>query len=204
MNNTSEKDLSRKEKIINVTLEIIKSDGIEGVTIRKIASGAEVNVALISYHFGSKENLINEALKILIGDLRSSFSILDDCNLSSREKLQSFLIRYFSIAIRYPDIIRSILLKGSVSFQSQSEFVQYLKTTGLGKIQGILTDLTGNNNPTQLITLMFQIIGAIGFPILIFPVINNVTKLDVTLAENLDDYIGKLLDNYFGKYNKCK
>ncbi|HEY5561718.1 MAG TPA: TetR/AcrR family transcriptional regulator [Clostridiaceae bacterium] len=202
MDTITENDLSRKEKIVNATLEIMKKEGIDGVTIRKIASRAEVNVALINYHFGSKENLINEALKILVGDLRYSFSILEDSNLSSREKLQSFLVKYFSVAIRYPDIIRNILLKGSVSSKSQIEFLQFLKTSGLGKIQDILRDLTGNSNPIELTSIMFQIIGAVAFPLLIFPVINTVAQLDATLVGSLDDYISKLLDNYFGKYNK--
>lgn len=204
MDNMSEKDLSRKEKILNVTLEIIKNDGLDGVTIRKIASGADVNVALINYHFHSKENLINEALKILVGDLRASFTVLDDGNLSSREKLQKFLIKYFSTALQYPDILRQILLKGNTPFQTQSEFMEFLKTSGLSKLRDILRDLTGINDPFELVTIMFQIMGAIAFPILIFPALNNIIEIDSPLIGSLDDYIDKLLDSYFGKYDKNK
>lgn len=46
-----------KEKILDATLHLIKSEGIDSVTIRKIASEAGTNVALINYYFGSKENL---------------------------------------------------------------------------------------------------------------------------------------------------
>jgi len=95
-------------------------------------------------------------------------------------------------------------LKGSVSSKSQIEFLQFLKTSGLGKIQDILRDLTGNSNPIELTSIMFQIIGAVAFPLLIFPVINTVAQLDATLVGSLDDYISKLLDNYFGKYNENK
>ena len=46
-----------KQKIIMTAIECIESEGLQGVTIRKIADQAGVNVAAINYHFGSKEQL---------------------------------------------------------------------------------------------------------------------------------------------------
>jgi AcrR family transcriptional regulator len=52
------KDLSRIKKTLLETAEALFSDkGYNGTSIREIARSADVNLALVNYHFGSKENL---------------------------------------------------------------------------------------------------------------------------------------------------
>lgn len=56
-----------KNKIINTTIELMKySDSIEQLSIRKIASKAEIGTGLINYHFGSKEQLIKTSVRTFI------------------------------------------------------------------------------------------------------------------------------------------
>ena len=43
-----------KEQIIDVATELFAKDGYNGTSVRDIASEANVNVAAINYHFGSK------------------------------------------------------------------------------------------------------------------------------------------------------
>lgn len=45
------------EKILNVAEREFAANGYEGTPLRKIASGAKINQALINYYFGSKEKL---------------------------------------------------------------------------------------------------------------------------------------------------
>jgi len=53
-----------------------RSEGFHGITVRKIAAKAGVNVAAVNYYFGSKENLISEALAYLTVQLKDTFNIL--------------------------------------------------------------------------------------------------------------------------------
>lgn len=46
------------EHILNSALEVLARDGYQRMTVRAIAEEAGVNHALISYHFGGKENLL--------------------------------------------------------------------------------------------------------------------------------------------------
>ncbi|GAB3285252.1 TetR/AcrR family transcriptional regulator [Parahaliea aestuarii] len=48
---------SKREKILDVAEELFALHGFDGVTLRQIASGAKVDVALASYHFGKKLDL---------------------------------------------------------------------------------------------------------------------------------------------------
>jgi AcrR family transcriptional regulator len=63
-----------KEKIVDATIALIgKSASIESVTIRDIAAKAGVGVGLINYHFQTKENLINQCVQKIIGNVISRF-----------------------------------------------------------------------------------------------------------------------------------
>ncbi|RLA44030.1 MAG: TetR/AcrR family transcriptional regulator [Gammaproteobacteria bacterium] len=50
---------TKRDRILNTAEELFALHGYDGVTMRKIASGASVDVALASYHFGKKLDLFN-------------------------------------------------------------------------------------------------------------------------------------------------
>lgn len=52
-----------RERILAATVEVIAREGWGAVTVRKIAAAADVNAALVNYHFGSKTNLMLAALE---------------------------------------------------------------------------------------------------------------------------------------------
>lgn len=55
----SKKDKGAKsERILDVAEELFALHGYDGVTMRQIASGAKVDVALANYHFGKKLDLL--------------------------------------------------------------------------------------------------------------------------------------------------
>ena len=49
-----------KERILEATERLLAEHGFEAVTLRDITTAAEVNVAAVNYHFGSKEKLFEE------------------------------------------------------------------------------------------------------------------------------------------------
>ncbi len=49
-----------KERILETTERLLAEHGFEAVTLRDITTAAEVNVAAVNYHFGSKEKLFEE------------------------------------------------------------------------------------------------------------------------------------------------
>lgn len=57
MNNTSK--IAKRDRILDVAEELFATRGYDGVTIRQIAQGAKVDVALANYHFGKKLELFH-------------------------------------------------------------------------------------------------------------------------------------------------
>jgi len=56
------KQMPKRDRILDVAEHLFSKRGYDGVTLRQIASGAEVDVALASYHFGKKIDLFKAVL----------------------------------------------------------------------------------------------------------------------------------------------
>lgn len=101
--------LSTKERIIRVTMDMIAEEGLQNITIRKIAARAGVNVAAVNYHFGSKDVLINEALRNVIDQLKSAFEYLKTEGQDEKAKLYTFVSSFIGIVVEYPDILKNMV-----------------------------------------------------------------------------------------------
>lgn len=61
--------LSTREKILNSTEELIAQNGFSAISIRKISQKSNTNLAAVNYHFGNKQQLINEMLERRLNNL---------------------------------------------------------------------------------------------------------------------------------------
>ena len=52
-----------KERILGAAEELFALHGFAGTSLRQVTSRADVNIAAVNYHFGSKENLVNEVFR---------------------------------------------------------------------------------------------------------------------------------------------
>jgi AcrR family transcriptional regulator len=62
---------STKQRILDAAEELFASHGFAGASLRQVTSTAQVNLAAVNYHFGSKENLINEVLRLRLDKLNA-------------------------------------------------------------------------------------------------------------------------------------
>lgn len=54
---------STKDRILGAAEELFAVHGFAGTSLRQLTSVADVNIAAVNYHFGSKENLVNEVFR---------------------------------------------------------------------------------------------------------------------------------------------
>ena len=62
---------STKQRILGAAEELFARHGFAGASLRQVTSAAHVNLAAVNYHFGSKENLINEVFRRRLDSLNS-------------------------------------------------------------------------------------------------------------------------------------
>ena len=79
--------LSTKERILNSTEKLIAEQGFTALSIRKISLKAHTNLAAINYHFGNKEQLINQVLERRLNNLFDvRMKMLHDLNQGDSDK----------------------------------------------------------------------------------------------------------------------
>lgn len=84
------------DKILTAARELFEEKGFDLTSVREIAAQAGVNVALINYHFGSKENLLLTILENSMDVTRMKLSDINSSNLSPEEKLKQVTTLYVS------------------------------------------------------------------------------------------------------------
>lgn len=62
---------STKQRILDSAEALFARHGFAGASLRQVTASANVNLAAVNYHFGSKENLINEVFRRRLDELNS-------------------------------------------------------------------------------------------------------------------------------------
>lgn len=82
------------EKILSAARELFEEKGFDLTSVREIAAKARVNVALINYHFTSKENLLLAVMEESVDTTRLKLNTINNADVSPEEKLDQVIEMY--------------------------------------------------------------------------------------------------------------
>jgi AcrR family transcriptional regulator len=83
-------------EILQVAERLFAEDGFDGTSIRTIAREANVNIAMISYYFGSKEKLLEALIVHRTSGMKMQLENIFNDDLSPVEKLDRLIELYIS------------------------------------------------------------------------------------------------------------
>lgn len=129
-----------KQKILRATLKILESEGIQKLTVRKIAAEAEANVAAVNYHFGSKDRVVFEALQILRARFGMAFTYLRTIERPPRERLVAFMTAYCDTVFEYPNLVKAFVNQ-SLNLEIQQDYEAFVRREGLMLITQTLAEI---------------------------------------------------------------
>ena len=90
-------DFNEKQiEILLVAETLFADNGFEGTSIRTIAKEAKINVAMVSYYFGSKDKLLEALVVYRTKDLRFEMAHLSTENLDPIEKIKKVIDLYIN------------------------------------------------------------------------------------------------------------
>ncbi len=120
-------DENSKEKILNTAIKLFAQKGYDGTSIREICKSANINICMISYYFGGKQELYQEIITNLIKSqnayLESFLDIDEDFSNKSKkeliEKLQIVLEKFIDY---FYSNISNDLIAFLVKEQQKSDF----------------------------------------------------------------------------------
>jgi len=177
--------LTTKEKIIKVTMDIIGEEGFQSITIRKIAARAQVNIAAVNYHFGSKDAVIDEALKTVTTQLKSTYSILKDTDIDITTRLEKFLYNYTEVLFKYPDILKNMIDHAihNSTFKEQADYAIFLKTEGVNLLKTAIGQIHPGESNEFLYVKTMHMVSALSWPILMGENTKEIMGIDLTDPE---------------------
>lgn len=86
--------MTKREQILEVAEELIAENGFSGTSVRALAAKAGINVAMISYYFGSKEKLFEALVEYRAGFLRGKFQTLNKEVEDPMERINQMIDAY--------------------------------------------------------------------------------------------------------------
>ncbi|KAB1157623.1 TetR/AcrR family transcriptional regulator [Flavobacterium luteum] len=100
MNNFNDKQID----ILLVAEKLFAQKGFDGTSIRNISKEAKINIAMVSYYFGSKEKLLEGLILFRIQDLKLKLENLYKEKLKPLEKINKFIELYIEKIDQNKDI----------------------------------------------------------------------------------------------------
>ena len=173
--------------ILDIAEELIAKKGFEGTSVRDISAKANINVAMISYYFGSKEKMMVNLYQYRVQKTRETFSeftqtIKDGKPEKQLKEIINFLVKqllkynYFhgfvTQELRHNDKVKDTLL----------EFYQTCVTILDGVVQkGIVTGVFKRAAKSE--DIVSTIIGTVVFTI------RNKNFYEIYIKGNEEDYL---------------
>src|SRR6218665_519936 len=135
-------DLNDKQiRILQVAEKLFAEKGFDGTSIRNISKEAKINIAMVSYYFGSKEKMLESLIYFRISDLKMQLENLYQEAIEPMEKINK-LIELYITRINKNKCIYQILhfelsnKKRSVNLKSFTD----VKRQNLVSLQKIITE----------------------------------------------------------------
>ena len=114
--------------------KLFAANGYNGTSVRDIAAKAKVNVSMISYYFGSKENLMEELFKWRMEEgLNFAKNIVENSDLTEIEKIDAFVDNFVNRVQKFRDFY---LLIHTQQVISQNKNIQnFLRASKINYIE---------------------------------------------------------------------
>lgn len=88
-------DFNQKQiEILQVAEQLFAEKGFDGTSIREISKIAKINIAMVSYYFGSKEKLLESLILFRTSDLKLKLENLYDEKVAPLQKIEKFIAFY--------------------------------------------------------------------------------------------------------------
>jgi AcrR family transcriptional regulator len=131
--------VDKREHILAVAEKLFGDNGFDGTSVRDVAQQANVNLAMISYYFGSKEKMLEALL-----EQRANYTLLEALNkdesLTPWEKIDR-VVDFYVDKIMSNLCLHNIMQQGNNSRSEDiKELITKIKLRNFEQIKKILLD----------------------------------------------------------------
>lgn len=182
-----------KQHILQAALELLDTEGLHKVTVRKIAARAGVNVAAVNYHFGSKDQAIFAALQTLRSRFGQAFAHLQNTQIAPRARLVAFMTAYCDTVFAYPNLVKAFVNQ-SLNAEIQQDYAAFVRREGLALITQTLAEILPLDDEA-LRMKAFQMMSSLVLILLVGTQTGPVIGLDFSDPAVRNRYIQSIIPN---------
>ena len=190
-------DKEIKDKIMRATIELIKIHGdTSKITVRDIAAYAGVGIALINYHFQTKDNLINLCtLELIRYSVEQLAAMNQNTAMPPIDQLKSLGRGITAFMVMNPGVSRISITKDFISGEAADNSVQVVKM-----FFPIARRIFGNEESDQeLHLLLHMLVSSIEAAFLRKKVLKEAFGIDIENTEQRDRLVDFCIDRLFLK-----
>lgn len=151
-------------KIIETAERMFADNGFEGTSVRDIARESDVNVAMISYYFGSKEKLMEAIVVHRINHTRLTIeSILQNKEYTPFQKVESLVDSYLNKMIKNKCFYRLMQQEPSLrDIHKISELIYEAKNKNMELMKKIINEGQKTGDFKKNIDIQFMMVSMVG------------------------------------------
>lgn len=128
--------------------ELFALKGFDGTTVRDIARAAGVNLAMISYYFGSKEKLIENLFGMRMEDIKLKIgNVVNNDSISCIQKMEVLISQYIDRVYEHRNFYRVMFVEQFL--QKNEAILSFLKKYKVEVMQ-LVTNVIKNGQEQQL------------------------------------------------------
>lgn len=192
-------------QIIDAAEILFASRGFEGTSVRDIAEAAGINIAMISYYFGSKEKLMEALFELRTGHIKMKVeSMLKDDSLTPFEKISILIDEHINKVIDLQLFYKIMVTEQLINKNSIiTDAVRQLKKRNIDIVSQLVEDgvQKGVFKPSvDIVLMLYTLIGTVSQVVMNQDFYKeHLLKTDMTgeafkstLKQNLSEHLKKI------------
>jgi AcrR family transcriptional regulator len=194
--------------IIETAETLFAKKGYEGSTVRDIAEEAGVNIAMISYYFGSKEKLLEALFNHRLGNLKMRVeSLLKNDSLSPFQKMDILIDEHIERVIQHEGFYKIMLCEQVINKNPAIiKFLFEIKKRNAGLINELIIDGQKKGDfkkNVDVILLMSTMVGTVIQALINCPFYRDYNEMKKTPAKEFEENMRKKLSIHVKKIFKA-
>ncbi|MDB5222240.1 MAG: TetR/AcrR family transcriptional regulator [Chitinophagaceae bacterium] len=195
-------------QIIETAEELFAKKGYEASTVRDIAEEAGVNIAMISYYFGSKEKLLEALFNHRLGNLKMRVeSLLKNDSLSPFQKIDILIDEHIERVIQHEGFYKIMLCEQVINKNPVIiKLLLEIKKRNSGLINELIIDGQEKGafkKNVDVILLMSTLVGTVIQTLINCPFYREYNEMKKTPAKEFEETMQKRLSLHVKKIFKA-
>lgn len=119
-------DITSRERLLRAGLALARRSGVRRLTVRAVASTAEVNLGSFVYHFGTRDNFLDELIERWYAPLFSELALAAAANGDALAHLREALLAIVRWLVKNREFVGHLMLDAAAGEAAAQRFLRSL------------------------------------------------------------------------------